>query len=95
MAELAALVIGGVSLATIFTTCIDCFDSVWIGRQFGDRYSRCLLQIKVLKLHLSQWATAVNQVEPVASDEDAKTVETILADMTNLVAQAENISLHF
>jgi Prion-inhibition and propagation len=95
MAELAALVIGGVSLATIFTTCIDCFEYVQIGRQFGDRYSRCLLQIQVLKLRLSQWAAAVNQLEPIAGEEDVKTVQVILADITNLFAQAENISIQF
>jgi hypothetical protein len=95
MAEVAGLVLGGISLAAMFTTCMDCFEYVQIGRQFGDRYGRCLLQIKVLKLRLSEWAAAVNQLNIVASEEQVKTVQSILADIISLFVQAENISLQF
>jgi hypothetical protein len=95
MAEVAGLVIGGVSLAGLFTCCVDCFEYVQIGRQFGDRYGRCLLDTRVLKLRLSRWAAAVNKLQPAASKENIETVKEILGDIINLFAEAEKISKDF
>lgn len=95
MAEVAGLVIGGVSIAGLFTTCVDCFEYVQLGRRFGDRYGRCLLEIDVLKLRLSRWGTVMNQIQPVSNQDDVETVKRLLADIIHLFARAEDIATAF
>jgi hypothetical protein len=95
MAEVAGLVIGGVGLAALFTTCVDCFEYVQLGRQFGDRYGRCLLEIDVLKLRLSRWGATVNQLQPVTNQDDVETVKRLLSDIIHLFARAEDIATDF
>lgn len=59
--ETAGLVIGSVSLATLFTTCVDCFEYIHLGRQFGRNYQTAVLKLDLLKLRLSRWADAVSK----------------------------------
>src|SRR3954452_10528420 len=60
MAEAAGLVVGAVSVAGLFTNCVDCFEYVQMGRNFGKNYQRSLLRVDVVKLRLSRWAEVVN-----------------------------------
>lgn len=95
MAEVAGLVIGGVSVAGLFTICVNCFEYVQLGRQFGDRYGRCLLEIDILKLRLSRWGTAINQFQPMSSQDEVETVKRLLTDIIQLFARAEGIAATF
>ena len=92
MAEVAGLIIGGVSLAGLFTTCVDCFEYIQLGRQYGEMYQRSMLELRVLQLRLSTWSCAVNQIQPQATARDIEIVKHILADIINLFSRAENLS---
>lgn len=40
MADFAGLAIGAVSIASLFTTCIECFDIVVAGKNFSEDYEQ-------------------------------------------------------
>ncbi|KAF2682903.1 hypothetical protein K458DRAFT_419142 [Lentithecium fluviatile CBS 122367] len=100
MAETAGLVIGAVSLTTIFTTCVDCFEYVQLGRNFGKDYQRSLLKLDIAKLRLSRWADAANESHnqyrvPVGTPAEAQKVEEILGEIVACFADAERVSQRF
>ncbi|KAL6247773.1 hypothetical protein RBB50_005121 [Rhinocladiella similis] len=97
MAEAAGLVIGAVSVAGLFTNCVDCFEYVQMGRNFGKSFQRSLLRLDVVKLRLSRWAEAVND----SSDSYQAAIDTmkrtqkardILGEIIELFADAERVS---
>ncbi|KAF2647277.1 hypothetical protein K491DRAFT_699732 [Lophiostoma macrostomum CBS 122681] len=97
MAETAGLVIGAISLTTIFTTCVDCFEYVQLGRNFGKDYQRALLKLDIAKLRLSRWADATdesrNQYRVSASTPaEAEKVKEILREIVACFADAEKVS---
>ena len=57
--EAAGLAIGVGGLATSFATCVDCFEYVDIGRNFGGDFGKCLLRLDVAKLRMIQWGESV------------------------------------
>jgi hypothetical protein len=100
MAEAVGLAMGGVALASLFTSCIDCFEYVQLGRQFGTNYQRSLLKLDILKLRLSRWADAVNgsqQDYNVATGpaNEAQKVQEILGEIIELFANAEKVSAKY
>jgi hypothetical protein len=54
MGEVAGLVIRAMSLAGVFTSCVDCFEYVQVSRNFGKDYNISVLKLDVLKLKLSK-----------------------------------------
>jgi hypothetical protein len=60
MAEAFGIISGAVSIAAIFTTCVDCFGYVQLGRHFGRDFQTDLLTLNLLRLRLSRWGTAVH-----------------------------------
>jgi hypothetical protein len=93
-------VIGAVSLTAIFTTCVDCFEYVQLGRNFGKDYQRSLLKLNITKLRLSRWADAVdesrNQYQvPVGTPAEAQKVKEILGEIVACFADAEKVSKRF
>jgi hypothetical protein len=100
MAETAGLVIGAVSLTAIFTACVDCFEYVQLGRNFGKDYQRSLLKLDIVKLRLSRWANAANESHnqyqvPLGSPVEAQKVEVILGEIVACFADAERVSQRF
>ena len=57
--EPVGLKIGIAGLAGAFTACVDCFEYIQLGRQFGQDYGNCLLKLDVAKLRLSRWGVAM------------------------------------
>jgi hypothetical protein len=100
MAETAGLAIGAVSLTAIFTTCVDCFEYVQLGRNFGKDYQRSLLKLDIAKLRLSRWADAVNESHnqyqvPVGTPAEAQKVQELLGDIMVCFDDAERVSQRF
>src|ERR1700730_12325786 len=100
MAEAVGLTVGGVGLATLFTTCIDCFEYVQLGRKFGTNYQRCLLKLDIVKLRLSRWADAVNESQQqynvaISSASEAPKVREILGEIIELFVDAEKVSAKY
>ncbi|EUC40024.1 hypothetical protein COCMIDRAFT_67068, partial [Bipolaris oryzae ATCC 44560] len=100
MAETAGLLIGAVSLTTIFTTCVDCFEYVQLGRNFGKDYQRALLKLDIAKLRLSRWADVVDESHnqcrvSVGTSAEAEKVKEILGEIVTCFADAEKVSQRF
>jgi hypothetical protein len=53
------IIIGAVSLVTLFDSVVNCYEQVQVGKEFKESYERYLLQLKVSKLRLSQRPHAV------------------------------------
>ncbi|KAK4215151.1 putative heterokaryon incompatibility protein [Rhypophila decipiens] len=60
--EVAGLVIGTISLATLFESVITSLERIHIGKNFGENYESYALQLEVLKLRLNRWRDAVNKL---------------------------------
>lgn len=54
MAEPFGIASGEISIASAFTTCVDAFEYVHIGRRFGKDYQTDQLRLTLLRLRLSR-----------------------------------------
>lgn len=63
MAEAAVgiggLVVGGVALAALFSTCLDCFEFVVAAREFGSNYELLCTQLGLERLRFLLWGQSV------------------------------------
>jgi hypothetical protein len=64
MAEAAGLVIGAVSLAGLFTTCIDCMEYVSLGVNYAEDHEIALVKLLLLKARLIAWGEYVRAAHP-------------------------------
>ena len=60
MAEVFGIVAGGVGIAAAFTTCVDCFDYIQVGRHFKRDYQTEMLKLECARYRLTTWGQAVN-----------------------------------
>jgi hypothetical protein len=59
MAEPVGLMIGGIGLAALFTTCIDCLDYISLGRNHSKDYELSLIKMALLKTRLDPWGKSL------------------------------------
>lgn len=57
--EPAGLVVGIAGLAGTITSCVECFDYIQLGRNFGADYGKCLLRLDAAKLRMSRWGDSL------------------------------------
>lgn len=91
MAETAGLVIGAVSLASLFTDCVDCFNYIRIGQTLEDDFPIYQTELDVLQLRFSRWAQAVTEISTkrsVITDDVAPLVENNLKQIAKLFQRA-------
>lgn len=67
MAEVAALVIGGVALTGLFESAMNAFDRIESEAKYGRKFNRCALKKRLLKLCLSRWEGKIRWVEELVS----------------------------
>ncbi|VBB77138.1 Putative heterokaryon incompatibility protein [Podospora comata] len=96
MAEVAGLVIGAISLASLFDSVVNNFDRVQVGREFGETYRRYLLQLEVLRLRLHRWRDAVSRLielnDPAVKQANGVLVQRHLSDIQSLFEKEEKLS---
>jgi hypothetical protein len=68
-AEIAGLAIGTIALATLFSTCIELFDLVEVGRNCIYDYDLACTKISLLRERLRAWGTCLRVMEPGAEDD--------------------------
>jgi len=97
MAEIAGLVIGGVSLAGMFSACADCFECVQLGRNFGTDSQTCLMKLDLARLKLSRigFAALDPSVGLRVSESEGQKVKAIFGHILELFALAEGISKRY
>lgn len=100
--EPVGLGIGIAGLAGAFTACIDCFEYIQLGRQFGQDYGKCLLKLDIAKLRMSRWGVAMGLgPEPhltpqiSVSDEEMRLAQSLLEQILESFEDAERISERF
>ena len=94
--EVAGLVIGGVSIAGLFTACVECFEYVQIGRELGRNHQTALLKLDLLKLRLSRWFNAVKDSAIAAqTEEEIKKAYDILGQIIFLFEDTKKRSKKF
>ncbi|PLB46002.1 hypothetical protein P170DRAFT_512601 [Aspergillus steynii IBT 23096] len=101
MAEAFGIVSGAVGIAGIFTTCLECFDYIQLGRRFGQDFQTNQLVLSGLKLRLSRWGEAVHLYtdpqlgHPTASEADLQLAKNTLYQILVLMADSEKVSKKF
>ena len=99
MAEAVGLAIGVVSLASMFTTCLECFEYVEVAKNFNDDFGKCVLRLDVAKLRLSQWGESLGltevgerEIQSSMSEPELKTAMRLVQDIVNSFDRAEEYS---
>ena len=102
MMEPVGFTIGVAGLAGAFTACVDCFEYIQLGRQFGRDYGKCLLKLDAAKVRMSRWGAAVGLgPEPYlkrqisASDKELGLAQNLLEQIMESFKDAEGISERF
>ncbi|KAF3929508.1 hypothetical protein ABW19_dt0202158 [Dactylella cylindrospora] len=96
MAEILGLVIGGISLVTVFSTAISLCECVRFSKSFGQDYETALTKLSILRLRLSRWAAAVReQPDDFATQEDGQVALKILERITYLFQETQKLSLKY
>jgi hypothetical protein len=100
--EPAGLTIGVVGLASLFSTCMECFDYIQLGRTFGKDYGKCLLRLDAAKLRFSRWgeATGIASTSQVndrlaVSEPDFRLAESLLQQIQDSFEDTEKISRRY
>ena len=100
--EPVGLGVGIAGLAGAFTACVDCFEYVQLGRQFGQDYGKCLLKIDTAKLRMSRWGAAMGlgpkpnfNLQVSASDKEIRLAQSLLEQILESFEDAERISERF
>jgi hypothetical protein len=92
MAEVAGLVIGGVSLVALFDTTMSAFDKIESGKNFGRAYKRSALNASILRLRLARWREAVDAAggnKSIGTKTEHDLVEDLLGDIGESIKATE------
>jgi hypothetical protein len=101
MAEPFGIVSGAVGIAAVFTTCVDCFGYVQLGRHFGKDYQTNLIALNILRLRLSRWGEAVDVYvdpklgNPMATPAAVSAAKDALLQILILFADSEKTAKKF
>jgi len=101
MAEAFGIVSGAVGIAAIFTTCVECFEYVQIGRYFERDYQTALLTLSLLRLRLSRWGAAIHVYEdlqlgqPTATSAALQLAKDTVFQILVLLAESAKVSKNF
>ncbi|TGO62729.1 hypothetical protein BOTNAR_0109g00050 [Botryotinia narcissicola] len=92
--ETAGLVIGGISLASLFNACVDSFRLVQIAKDAGIDFETCTIQLDLLQLRLTRWGSDVHieEQEPAIGSDDWAKVKAAFQSLANLFQRASEKS---
>jgi Prion-inhibition and propagation len=100
--EPAGFAIGVACLAGAFTSCIECFEYVQLGRKFGEDYGKCVLRLDAAKVRMSRWGASVGlgaeprtQQQISASEEEFRLARSLLEQIIDTFEDAEKLSGRF
>ncbi|KAF1994245.1 hypothetical protein P154DRAFT_417187, partial [Amniculicola lignicola CBS 123094] len=95
MAEAFGLAAGAINIAQVFTTVVDCFGYVELGRKFGRDFQSDLITLRLLSLRLSRWGSAVRIYDdpklgnPTTSEYELKLAKETLFQILVLFSDSE------
>ena len=88
MAEVAGLVIGGISLVAMFESCMNIFDYVDSGRNFTTGYQDAALDITMLGARLARWERTYRQNPPASTEDEGEKAEMWLEQISKRLQDA-------
>ncbi|KAK8859738.1 prion-inhibition and propagation-domain-containing protein [Apiospora arundinis] len=91
MAEIFGTVAGALSVAALFTDCVDWFEYIQLGRHFGHDFERCRLKLAIAQTRLSRWGKAV----AIHDDPRFASTSPVDAPMQQVQSVLEEIELLF
>ena len=74
---IAGLVLSGVSVAALFTTCVDCFNIIVNAREFGLDYELLCTELSLQKLRLFLWGESVGLAARQGKSQSSSTTEDL------------------
>lgn len=96
------IVFGIAGLAGIFTSCIDCFELIQLGREFGSDYEKCLLRLDVSRLRFTRWGYSVGlgngstTVKDIAASEnEIKIAHQLLSSIKETFEEVQKASKRY
>jgi Prion-inhibition and propagation len=103
MAEFAGLSIGSVALTGLFNNCVDTFQYIQLGRNFGNDYESCLIKLDVVKLRFLRWGELMTVTDgddsqnprAAASTQREEVVQRLLGQILNIFERAKQTSQMF
>jgi Prion-inhibition and propagation len=103
MAEFTGLSIGSVALAGLFNNCVDTFQCIQLGRNFGNDYESCLVKLDVVKLRFLRWGELITVQDGVesqnlrsaASPQGEEIAERLLGQILSIFERAKQTSQTF
>lgn len=99
MAEPVSLFLASAGITGIFTSCIQCFEYIQLGKSFGEDYERCLLRIDLVQLRLSRWWESLHAPgrEPpsLRSEQHLQTMESTMEDILYQFDKARKLSVKY
>ena len=100
--ESAGLVIGVAGLTGAFSSCVECFDYIQLGRNFGTDYGKCLLRLDAAKLRLTRWGESFGlgpdhgaKSHRLVSNEEFSYAESLLEQIRDSFQDAEHVSKRY
>ncbi|KAI4265738.1 MAG: hypothetical protein L6R38_009210 [Xanthoria sp. 2 TBL-2021] len=103
--ESAGLAIGVAGLAGLFSACVDCFEYIQLGRQFGHDYGKCLLKLDAARLQLSRWGASIGlstvnsslqrQLVASATSQEMRLAEDLLRQILDTFEDAKRIAARY
>ncbi|KAI1103268.1 prion-inhibition and propagation-domain-containing protein [Jackrogersella minutella] len=101
MAEVFGTVATALSVAALFNNCVDCFEYIQLGRDFGRDYERCQLKLDIAKTRMSRWGRAVRINEapqfacPHPDDVPSRQARAILEEIEQLFRTVQKASKRY
>jgi Prion-inhibition and propagation len=101
--EITGLSFGAIALATLFTTCIECFDYVRAAQAFGPDFETVLAKLDLEKTRLLIWGNSIGILQPAAKDRNPAlqdehiigSILTCLKQIEDLLSNAEKLRRHY
>ncbi|KAJ8069832.1 hypothetical protein OCU04_000246 [Sclerotinia nivalis] len=95
MAEAAGLVIGSISLASIFSACVDTFKLVKVAKDAGIDFETNTIKLDLLQLRLTRWGTVVRieEQEAAMASDDQEKIRGALQQLAKLFTRANEKSV--
>ncbi|KAK9779434.1 hypothetical protein AB5N19_12887 [Seiridium cardinale] len=99
MAEAAGLAIGGVALASLFTSCIELFEYFDQCKSFSEDFRTALMKVKLMKNRLGHWlrAMTIHQSDllgrgpTIANGEDRGAIEESLLKIVDILDSTDGM----
>ncbi|KAJ5469547.1 hypothetical protein N7539_009165 [Penicillium diatomitis] len=99
--EVFSTTAAALGVAALFSNCVDCFEYIQLGRQFGQNFERCQIKLDVARTRLGRWGQAVDiSHDPrftngVAGDEVTQQIQVILEEIMLLFQAVQKSSKRY